>query len=315
MVVVGGLALWLLRRPVARLQGTLVERLHLPDAERSYHTRSCAGSTAPASRSPASRSAARSPSTWASCSSCSWSSRGTAAVRAWGTPDVSVGDGSTFGPDDALRVATVALVCAAALLTVRSRRRLRAVLLLGVTGYGTALLFVLHGAPDLALTQVLVETFALVTFVLVLRRFTPFFSDRPFTVTRRVRIAIGATAGLAVGAYAVVAANARTASPIGRAFEGPAYEFGGGENIVNITLVDIRVWDTFGELAVLVVAATGIASLIFLITDRAQSHRETRRARPGRATSARAGCRAPWPWRTCAAPSCSRWSPAPCSRC
>jgi multicomponent Na+:H+ antiporter subunit A len=280
VVVVGGLALWLLRRPVAQLQTTLVERLHLPDAERAYHA--------------VVRGVDR-----ASVEVTGFTQRGSlpvylgivlvvlvlapgsAALRAWGSPDVSLGDGSRFGPDDALRVATVALVCAAAVLTVRSRRRLRAVLLLGVTGYGTALLFVLHGAPDLALTQVLVETFALVTFVLVLRRFSPRFSDRPFTFARRVRIAIGAAAGLAVGAYAVIAANARDAAPIGRQFEGPAYEFGGGENIVNITLVDIRVWDTFGELAVLVVAATGIASLIFLITDRAQSHRAQRRARPG----------------------------------
>lgn len=278
--VVGGIALWLLRRPVAHLQETLVRRLHLPDAERSYHA--------------VVRGVDR-----ASVEVTGFTQRGSlpvylgvvlvvlvllpgsAAVRAWGTPSISVGDGGVFEPDDALRIATAALVCGAALLTVRSRRRLRAVLLLGITGYGTALLFVLHGAPDLALTQVLVETFALVTFVLVLRRFGPFFSDRPFTAARRVRIAIGASAGVAVAAYAVVAANARTAAPVGRDFEGPAYDFGGGENIVNITLVDIRVWDTFGELAVLVVAATGIASLIFLITDRAQSHRETRRARPG----------------------------------
>ena len=42
------------------------------------------------------------------------------------------------------------------------------------------------------------------------------------------------------------------------------YTFGGGKNIVNVTLVDIRAWDTLGEISVLVVAATGVASLIFL---------------------------------------------------
>ena len=40
----------------------------------------------------------------------------------------------------------------------------------GLTGYGTALLFLVHGSPDLALTQFLVETLSLVVFVLVLRR-------------------------------------------------------------------------------------------------------------------------------------------------
>ena len=51
--------------------------------------------------------------------------------------------------------------------------------LVGVTGYGTAMLFLLHGAPDLALTQVLVETVTLVVFVLVLRRLPEYFTDRP----------------------------------------------------------------------------------------------------------------------------------------
>ena len=280
LAVAAGLGLWLLRRPVAALQDAAVRRLHLPDAERSYHA--------------VVRGVDR-----ASVEVTGFTQRGSlpvylgvvlvvlvlvpgwAAVQAWGTPDLAGLD--SLRADGALRLATVAVVVVAALLTLRSRRRLRAVLLLGVTGYGTALLFVLHGAPDLALTQVLVETFALVTFVLVLRRFPPFFSDRPFTAARRVRVAIGAAAGLAVAAYGLVAANARTAPPIGQDFAGPAYDFGGGENIVNITLVDIRVWDTFGELAVLGVAATGIASLIFLITDRARSHRDDRRTlRPSR---------------------------------
>ncbi|MCW2531074.1 MAG: hypothetical protein JWP62_644, partial [Blastococcus sp.] len=42
------------------------------------------------------------------------------------------------------------------------------------------------------------------------------------------------------------------------------YDFGGGKNIVNVTLVDIRAWDTLGEISLLVVAATGVASLVFL---------------------------------------------------
>ena len=68
-----------------------------------------------------------------------------------------------------------------AFAATRSRRRLRAVILTGVTGYGTAMLFILHGAPDLALTQVLVETTSLVIFVLVLRRLPAYFTDRPLS--------------------------------------------------------------------------------------------------------------------------------------
>ncbi len=157
-----------------------------------------------------------------------------------------------------------ALVVAAAVLTARSRRRLRAVVLAGVTGYGTAMLFLLHGAPDLALTQILVETVSIVVFVLVLRRLPTYFTDRPLTRGRYWRMAIGALIAGVVTAVMLISAEARTAEPVSAAYPSEAVSFGGGRNIVNVTLVDIRAWDTMGELAVLIAAATGVASLVFL---------------------------------------------------
>ena len=59
---------------------------------------------------------------------------------------------------------------------------------------------------------------------------------------------------------------ARVHAPSSVAFPEEAYAFGGGKNIVNVMLVDIRAWDTMGEIAVLLVAATGVASLVFLRT-------------------------------------------------
>ena len=58
--------------------------------------------------------------------------------------------------------------------------------------------------------------------------------------------------------------GARMAAPVSLEFPHLAYEGGGGLNIVNVTLVDIRAWDTFGEISVLALAATGVASLIFV---------------------------------------------------
>ena len=170
-------------------------------------------------------------------------------VRAWDTPAQLVAGG---------------LSATAAVLAARSRRRLKAVILAGISGYGVALLFMLHGAPDLALTQVLVETITLVVLVLVLRRLPPYFSVRPLAASRWVRLAIGAAVGLVVGALALVAPLARTAERVSVDFPEEAYVYGGGKNIVNVTLVDIRAWDTVGEISVLLVAATGVASLIFL---------------------------------------------------
>jgi multicomponent Na+:H+ antiporter subunit A len=175
--------------------------------------------------------------------------RGHPDLVAWDTPGQLV-------------VAVVIVV--AAVLTARSRRRLKAVVMVGVTGYGTATLFLLHGAPDLALTQVLVETVSLVVFVLVLRRLPSYFTDRPLTRRRYWRMAIGALVGTAVAGFIVVSTGARTATPVSAAYPEEAVRFGGGRNIVNVTLVDIRAWDTMGEIAVLVAAATGVASLIFI---------------------------------------------------
>jgi multicomponent Na+:H+ antiporter subunit A len=166
--------------------------------------------------------------------------------------------------DSAGQLVVAVVIVVAAVLTARSRRRLKAVVMVGVTGYGTATLFLLHGAPDLALTQVLVETVALVVFVLVMRRLPEYFTDRPLSRGRYWRIAIGALVAAAVTGFMVVSTGARTATPVSAGLPGPVRTFGGGNNIVNVTLVDVRAWDTMGEIAVLVAAATGVASLIFI---------------------------------------------------
>ncbi len=166
--------------------------------------------------------------------------------------------------DTPMQLGVALVVAAAAVAATRSRRRLRAALLVGVTGYGVGVLFLLHGAPDLALTQVLVETVSIVLFVLVLRRLPSRFWDTPPGLGRWVRGALGVGVGVTVVALALTAAAVRTAPPASTGMAEAAYDFGGGKNVVNVILVDIRAWDTMGELSVLVVAATGVASLVFL---------------------------------------------------
>lgn len=176
------------------------------------------------------------------------------------------------------------MVIAAIALTVAGKR-FQAAMLVGVTGYGMAALFAFHGAPDLALTQVLVETVTLIAFVLVLRRLPPRMSKEHGSAHRvgRAIIAIGVGAFMAL--VAVVAVAARTAAPIALALPKLAHEIGHGENVVNVVLVDIRGWDTFGELSVIVAAATGVASLVFLKsrTDNLPRTPESRRRQSFRA--------------------------------
>ncbi|GIF73412.1 Na+/H+ antiporter subunit A [Asanoa siamensis] len=165
--------------------------------------------------------------------------------------------------DTSLQPVVGAGIVVAAVTAVRALRRLTAMILVGVSGYGVAVLFVLHGAPDLALTQFLVETATIAMMVLVLRRLPEKFSERPIRTSRVGRIALGVAVGVVAAAMTYVAVGGREAVPLSDAFPGEAVSFGGGKNIVNVILVDIRAWDTMGEISVLVVAATGVASLIF----------------------------------------------------
>ena len=166
--------------------------------------------------------------------------------------------------DDPAQLAIGLIMAVAALALVTAGKRFQAAMLVGVTGYGMAALFAFHGAPDLALTQVLVETVTLIAFVLVLRRLPPRLGKEHGSAHRVARAIIGVAVGLLMAVVAVVALSARTASPISLALPDLAHEIGHGTNVVNVVLVDIRGWDTFGELSVIVAAATGVASLVFL---------------------------------------------------
>ncbi|MFV0433202.1 MAG: Na+/H+ antiporter subunit A [Leucobacter sp.] len=162
---------------------------------------------------------------------------------------------------------SVALVMVlAAVFALRARTRFQAVVLVGVTGYGMAAVFALHGAPDLALTQALVETVTLIAFVLVIRRLPQHIALRAKLSRRWVRAIIGIGVGVVMGGIALVTLGSRVSDPISLLMPELAYKGGHGLNTVNVTLVDIRGWDTLGELSVILAAATGVASLIFLST-------------------------------------------------
>ncbi|GAA1758217.1 Na+/H+ antiporter subunit A [Agromyces humatus] len=158
-------------------------------------------------------------------------------------------------------IALVMIIAAVVAAIVRAR--VTSVLLVSVTGYGLVLLFGMSGAPDLALTQALVETITLVVFVLVLRRLPKQSAAHPTALGRATRAVIGVLAGLVMAVIGLVALGARIEPTIAEGLPALAIE-AHGTNIVNVMLVDIRAWDTLGEISVLVAVATGVASLIFV---------------------------------------------------
>lgn len=165
--------------------------------------------------------------------------------------------------DTPLQLTLAVLVVAGGIGATLARNRLSAVLMVGVTGYGCAVAFAFHGAPDLALTQLLVETVTLVIFVLVLRTL-PAETARPTMATNRLPRAVLAIAvGVSVAVFGAFAMAARTGEVVAGLLPEAAYLRGYGANTVNVVLVDIRAWDTLGEISVLLVAATGVASMVF----------------------------------------------------
>ena len=75
-----------------------------------------------------------------------------------------------FAPVGFFDTVLAALLGCSALLALLLRSRLASVAALGVTGLAMALIFVLYSAPDLAMTQVMVETLSVIVLVLVFAR-------------------------------------------------------------------------------------------------------------------------------------------------
>jgi multicomponent Na+:H+ antiporter subunit A len=172
-------------------------------------------------------------------------------VLAWDFGDVR--------PHEAVLLVAMA---AGALFAAWTDSRLAAMIGLGLVGFGVALVFGLHGAPDLALTQLLVETLTLVILVLVIFRL-PRFTARSTRTQRGVDAALAGTFGAILSILTLMAVRSEP-DPALRDFfvaESPAAK---GRNVVNVILVDFRALDTLGEITVLAAAALGVGGLIGL---------------------------------------------------
>jgi len=145
---------------------------------------------------------------------------------------------------------------------VLARDRFVSALLLGGAGFACAVLFALYGAPDLALTQILVETLSIVVFLLVLRQMPRAFTSASVWAPRTIRIAVSIGVGMTVALFAVMVSAARTAPTVGDTYAELSLPEAGGKNIVNVILVDFRGFDTLGEITVLATAALGVTNLV-----------------------------------------------------
>ena len=154
------------------------------------------------------------------------------------------------------------LIAVGALAVAMARSTLAAVLATGLVGFGTALVFLMFGAPDVALTQFTVEVLLVVILAAVLVRLPLLARDAR---TRRQRAGDAAVA-LALGGSVTALLLAVLAAPfdprLGAWFGENSVPAGHGRNVVNVILVDFRALDTLGEIAVLAVAAFAVLALL-----------------------------------------------------
>jgi len=155
------------------------------------------------------------------------------------------------------------IIVVAVVTVVGSKARLLAICSLGVVGAGIALMFSIYGAPDIALTQLLVETLTVIIVSLVLLRLPRLNALKPARSVDKIGNGLLAIAMGALVTALILAVNQTDLErSLTNFFEANSYVAAHGRNIVNVILVDFRSLDTLGEIAVVALAGLACYALI-----------------------------------------------------
>lgn len=167
----------------------------------------------------------------------------------------------------------VLIMVSAAVAILFAKSRVTAILLNSVLGFSIAFFFVLFRAPDLALTQTIIETITTVLFLLCFYFLPEWKKETAPLRSKVVNMIISVAVGLLFIAIGLSVNSGGLAEPISSFFE-KADELAGGDNIVNAILGDFRAFDTMLEVVVLFIAGVGIYSIIKLVSRKEQNNIE-----------------------------------------
>jgi multicomponent K+:H+ antiporter subunit A len=166
-----------------------------------------------------------------------------------------------WGPDMSLAWLPAVAIMVGAVMVVLLTSRIAKIVMLALLGYGMAVYYVLFRAPDLALTQLLVETVSLILLLLIFRRMPALQADPRSATTKFVHACTAVLVGIAMGGLAWMAGTYPASARAGAEHLVLALPVAEGRNVVNVILVDFRAVDTFGEIVVLAIAALGAVAL------------------------------------------------------
>jgi multicomponent Na+:H+ antiporter subunit A len=154
------------------------------------------------------------------------------------------------------------VMAVAAIATIWMTDRIAAIIVIGVVGYGLSLLFVFFRAPDLALTQLIIETITVALFLLCFAHLPALKKSDKKPSEKLTDLLIAGSTGALLTIVAIASHSSKSFETIANYFVKNSYKLGGGDNIVNVILVDMRGLDTMFEITVLGLAALGIVAMI-----------------------------------------------------
>lgn len=169
-----------------------------------------------------------------------------------------------YAPLSLSEMIIVAVMLLAALAVPFAKSRVNAILFTGAVGYMVTLLFVIFRAPDLALTQMIVETVSVILFLLCFKYLPKLKQEKERLRFNLPNLVIALGTGITVTLIALAAMGSSPFPPISEYFLKESYILAGGKNVVNVILVDFRGFDTLFEIMVLAIASLGIYSLVHL---------------------------------------------------
>ncbi|MGW7831661.1 DUF4040 family protein [Staphylococcus xylosus] len=187
-----------------------------------------------------------------------------------GFPHVQQIHVSEFGP---IEVITLIVVFVLGIALTFIRQRLTMVILNGIIGYCVTIFFILMKAPDLALTQLVVETITTILFIVSFSRLPNVPRAKVHKKREAVKIVVSLLMAIIVVTLVFIAQQSDSMPTIST-FYHDAYNLAGGKNIVNSILGDFRALDTLFEGMVLIIAGLGIYTLLNFKERRGQDERE-----------------------------------------
>lgn len=169
-----------------------------------------------------------------------------------------------FKPMEFYEWGLVIVIVTSTIASILVNRLITSVMLLGVIGFSLAIIFVSYGAPDLALTQLLIETLTIILFALIAIKF-PIRTKHHFSFFQTIKdIVLSLSFGSLITVLLLSITSSQFDEHLSDLFAKNSLIHGKGRNIVNVILVDFRSLDTLGEITVLFIAGLGFYSLLKL---------------------------------------------------